>query len=220
MSYEKFSEKAKIQGIISKLSQGKSIALVSDAGTPLISDPGAVLIEAARNALIDVVSLPGACAFITALSASGFSGPVRFIGFFPRSSKAALEEIRKIQHSADVLVFYESPRRIVTTLALFNEHLPSCRVCIGRELTKLHEEYITGDADSVISKLAKDEIRGEMTVIVKKMTEESEELPEITVMAKQLIEKGYSKRDTAKVLQDLYKAPKKDIYAMLLKDIL
>jgi 16S rRNA (cytidine1402-2'-O)-methyltransferase len=217
LSYEKFSESRKLKTLIEKLEYGENIALVSDGGTPLISDPGARLVIEARNSGITVIALPGACAFITALSASGFNGKFRFIGFFPRKEKQALSEIAKMKNPDEITVFYESPKRLVSTLERIREHLGDVQTCVARELTKIHEEYVTGSITEALSRFKNKEPKGEITVIIMGCADDKEELPDIAVKAEELLENGYSKRDAAKILHDLYKRPKNEIYGMLLK---
>jgi 16S rRNA (cytidine1402-2'-O)-methyltransferase len=216
LSYEKFSESRKLNHLIDKLKYGENIALVSDGGTPLISDPGARLVFEARNNGLNVIALPGACAFITALSASGFDGKFRFIGFFPRKQKQALSEIAKMKTSDEITAFYESPKRLVSTLERLSEHLGNAQICVARELTKIHEEYVIGSISEALSRFKDKQPKGEITVIIRRCTDDQEEMPDITTKAKELLENGYSKRDAAKILHDLYKRPKNEIYAMLL----
>jgi 16S rRNA (cytidine1402-2'-O)-methyltransferase len=216
LSYEKFSESRRLKTLIEKLECGENIALVSDGGTPLISDPGARLVIEARMSGISVVALPGACAFITALSASGFNGRFRFIGFFPRKEKQALSEIAKMKNPDEATVFYESPQRLFSTLERIREHLGDVQACVARELTKIHEEYFTGSVSEAISRFSNTEPKGEITVIISGCAGEMEELPDIAVKAGELLESGCSKRDAAKILHDLYKRPRNEIYGMLL----
>jgi 16S rRNA (cytidine1402-2'-O)-methyltransferase len=216
LSYEKFSESRKLNYLIEKLKYGENIALVSDGGTPLISDPGARLVIEARNNGINVIALPGACAFITALSASGFNGKFRFIGFFPRKQGQALSEIAKMKNSDEITAFYESPKRLISTLERIREHLDNAETCVARELTKIHEEYFIGSISECISRFKDKEPKGEITVIIRGCTDDQGEMPHITIKAEELLENGYSKRDAAKILHDLYKRPKNEIYVMLL----
>ncbi|HEY9162920.1 MAG TPA: 16S rRNA (cytidine(1402)-2'-O)-methyltransferase [Desulfomonilia bacterium] len=216
VSYEKFSEKKKLVHLIEKLESGENIALVSDGGTPLISDPGTMLVIEARNRGINVVALPGACAFITALSAYGFDYKFRFIGFFPRKQSEALSELAKMKSSNETTVFYESPRRLLTTLELIRKHLEDVQVCIARELTKVHEEYAAGRLEEVISRFKDNEPKGEITVIIRGSRDDKKVMPDIRMKAEELLDNGYSKRDAAKMLHELYDRPRKEIYEMLI----
>jgi 16S rRNA (cytidine1402-2'-O)-methyltransferase len=159
-----------IEKVLERLANGEKIALVSDAGTPTISDPGVLLVDRVRNELreVKVVALPGASALTTALSASGISSSTfTFYGFLPHK-KGRETLFRTIAESDHVSVFYESVHRIEKTLESLCEHVPGRRVAIGRELTKLHEEMVRGSAEEVKAHFDsnKDRIRGEFVVIV------------------------------------------------------
>ncbi len=159
-----------IERVLERLSEGEKIALVSDAGTPTISDPGVLLVDHVRNELVDVevIALPGASALITALSASGISAATfTFYGFLPHK-KGRETLFKTIAESDHTSVFYESVHRIEKTLESLCEYVPERRVVIARELTKLHEEVIRGTAQEVKTYFAnnKDHIRGEFVVIV------------------------------------------------------
>ena len=216
LSYEKFSESRKLSHLIDKLISGDDIALVSDGGTPLVSDPGARLVAEARNSGINVIALPGACALITAFSASGFDCKLRFIGFFPRKQAEALSEIAKMKISDEATVFYESPKRLISTLERIMEHLGDAETCIARELTKIHEEYFTGRISNALSRFKDKEPKGEIVVIIMGFPDDQGKMPDINIKAKELLDDGYSKRDAAKILHDLYKRPKNEIYRMLI----
>ena len=160
-----------IEKVMNMLAEGKSIALVSDAGTPTISDPGVLLVDRVRNELSDVkvIALPGASALTTALSASGISSSnFTFYGFFPH--KKGRETLFKIISASEMTsVFYESVHRIEKTLESLENILEDNRlVVIGRELTKMHEEVVRGNAKYVKEYFEnnKDKIRGEFVVIV------------------------------------------------------
>jgi len=171
MSYHAQSKITKIDKIISILEEGKDIALVSDAGTPGISDPGAVLISKIKehfNDEISVVPIPGATALITALSASGMpTHEFTFLGFLPH--KKGRETIfKEIATSKRTYVFYESPHRILKTLESLDKFSPEKKVCIARELTKIYEEFKTGSAKEIKEYLENNPVKqkGEFTVLV------------------------------------------------------
>jgi 16S rRNA (cytidine1402-2'-O)-methyltransferase len=218
ISYQKFSETKKVSRILELLATGKNIALVSDAGTPLISDPGSILISQARDMGIRIESLPGPCAAITALSASGFEGPFRFIGFFPRQKSLAQREIAKMSLTSDHTVFYESPHRIVDTLELLGMNMEDRIVCLAREISKIHEEYIIGTVREVIERLKDKKVIGEVTVIVQGSPQEGA-IDETTIKerASNLIRSGYSKKDILRVLSEETGMGRNRIYDILLK---
>ncbi len=177
MSYHAQSKLSKHEKILDLLREGKSLAIVSDAGTPTISDPGVMLIEMIKRELpeVKIVAVPGASALTAALSISGIPSPqFTFYGFLPhkKGRETLFKEIAKYQGSTSILktaVFYESPHRIMKTLESLVKYLPEDRkVVIARELTKVFEETISGSATEVLNyfKINPDKVRGEFVVIV------------------------------------------------------
>jgi 16S rRNA (cytidine1402-2'-O)-methyltransferase len=166
-SYFEHNEQVKTGWLVSQLKEGKNIALVSEAGTPTISDPGFRIVAAAIAADITVVPVPGACAAIAALSASGL--PVHrfaFEGFLPPKSGKRKNLLKKIAGEERTLIFYESPYRIQSAIADMIEVLGERRAVVARELTKLHEEFIYGTLSIIAEKLRSAVIKGEFTVVV------------------------------------------------------
>lgn len=163
------SPQAKLDKVIEMLEAGENIALVSDAGTPTLSDPGVILVDAARKKGIEVVALPGASALVTALSSSGISSAeFTFLGFLPHK-KGRETLFKEIGESVRTIAFYESVHRIEKTLASLTEALgEERRIAVCRELSKLHEEVVRGGAKEVKSYFEEhtDKIRGEFVVIV------------------------------------------------------
>ena len=181
MSYHAQSKLSKTDKIFELLKEGKDLALVSDAGTPTISDPGAMLIskirECQRASLtsmskslfdVEVVPIPGVSAVITALSVAGFqTHEFTFLGFLPhkKGRETLFKEIAEAQRT---MVFYESPHRILKTLESLNKFCPYKKVCIARELTKIYEEFKIGSANELLEYLTKNPVKqkGEFTVLV------------------------------------------------------
>lgn len=156
--------------VIARLSRGEHVAFVSDAGTPGISDPGALLVRMVREKCPEatIEAIPGPSALATALSISGIQGSsFHFLGFLPHK-KGRLTAFRRIAETEEPVVFFESTHRILKTLESLKEHVPQKRVTIARELTKFFEEVVTGAPEEVIAELAKDTKRtkGEFVVIV------------------------------------------------------
>jgi len=151
----KFNEKEAVSYLVSELMSGKNIAVVSDAGTPCINDPGFILVEACCEAGIEVLGVPGACAAATAISISGLpSATFSFMGFFPREKKDAVLLFEKIKkNSSETYIFYESPKRITDTMELISRELPTARVALCNDLTKLHERTYRGNAADVLADL-------------------------------------------------------------------
>ena len=167
LSYHAHSGMKKESEILSALGQGENIALVTDAGTPGISDPGAILISKAIEAGYSVEALPGPCAAVTALSASGLpTDHFVFLGFLPRRSIRQARLFQSVAGLEMTGVFYESPFRVIDTLETLQKTLgDAVRVTVGRELTKKFEEYIRGSVTDVITRLKEKEVKGEVTVV-------------------------------------------------------
>lgn len=200
---EKFSEVKKAKQILRLLEHGSKIALVSDAGTPLVSDPGAYIVAQARKAGFPIEALPGACAFVTALSASGFTGSHRFIGFFPRQLKQAEQERLRMLSGPEITIFYESPLRIHKTLERILPGLESREVCIAREISKIHEEYRCGRLSEIFSELPLQPSKGEFTILVQGANTDAgpiQETAQVIEKARSLREQGYSRRDILNML--------------------
>lgn len=169
LSYHQYSKLQKIDYIISLLKQGKNLALVSDAGTPGISDPGNMLIKKAiekLNNLVKIIVIPGASAVTAIASISGFpTDKFLFLGFLPVKNKRRkiFEEIAKSEHS---VIFYESPYRIIKTLTEFSSFYAGREIVVCRELTKKFEQIFRGKIEKVIEEIKTSPIKGEFTVIV------------------------------------------------------
>ena len=171
MSYHTQSKLAKIDKIFELLEEGKNLALVSDAGTPTISDPGAVLISKIKENFkdkVEVIPIPGATAVIAALSASGLpTHEFTFLGFLPHK-KGRLTKLKEIALSKYPVVLYESPHRIIKLLKELNEHVPNANILLGRELTKKFEQIIEGTPAELLSSFNSTPatVRGEFVLII------------------------------------------------------
>ena len=142
--------------------------MVSDAGTPGISDPGFRLVRAARAEGVEVVGVPGASAVTTALSASGLpTDRFLFVGFFPKTEFKVVELVNLAKTSEATLVAYESPQRIAKTMQYLEKNFPDAKIAVARELTKLHEEYLIGTPEEILQLLKKKQsVKGEITLMV------------------------------------------------------
>ncbi len=172
MSYHAQSKLSKVDKIFSLLEEGKNLALVSDAGTPTISDPGCMLVAQLREKFsdaIEMIPIPGPSAVLAALSVSGFpSSEFLFLGFLPHK-KGRETLFKEIALSKRTVVFYESPHRIEKTLESLTKFLVfTQRICVSREITKIHEEHVIGTAQEVALhyKAHPDRVRGEFVVVV------------------------------------------------------
>ncbi len=163
-SLHEHNETGKSAAIIARLHRGEDVALVSDAGTPTVSDPGGIVIRAAIAAGIRVEAIPGASAVLAALAASGLpTSEFTFLGFPPTGAKNRKLWFERARAVGGTVVFFEAPHRIQQTLGDFRRLVADCVVSVGRELTKAHEELVRGPITSVLSRLS--EVRGEFTVV-------------------------------------------------------
>ena len=170
IAFHDHNEKSQYMKIIEKLKDGLNIALISDAGTPLINDPGFNLVRSAKQEKINVVPVPGPSSPIAALSASGLpADSFTFLGFVPTKDSDRINFLEKLKYSSETSIFFESPSRILKTTKLIKEIFGSKRnVCLAKEISKIHETIITGDIDEIIHYLEEspDHQKGEFVVLV------------------------------------------------------
>ena len=217
ISYYKQTEKNKCEYLIDQLNSGKNIALVSDAGTPVISDPGEVIVKEAIKNNIKVYSVPGPCALISALISSGISAnKFSFIGFLPVPSKKKQEELETIKDYETTLIFYEAPHKLKSTLEVMLEILGDRNICLARELTKIHEEFTRGKISEILNNLL--EPKGEYVIIVE--GNYSKKRDELTALNNLSLEEhfsyyeklGFSKKDIIKKIAKDRNVSKNEIY--------
>lgn len=200
--YHEHNEKEKAEELVTLLESGKNIALVSDAGTPGVSDPGYRLVSLASEKGIEVISIPGASAAVAALSVSGLpTSSFTFFGFLPKSDKKRIEFLEIIREYPETLILYESPRRVLKTLENIFDILGDRRVSASRELTKMFEETLRGRASRIIEVLKeKKEVKGEFTIVVEGMSDKDKEVSSETIQEQLGIykERGFSLKDAVK----------------------
>lgn len=221
ISYHEHNKASSGPEIIRLLMEGKSVALVSDAGLPAISDPGEDLVRAAVEEGITIIPIPGANAGLSALIVSGLPTD-RFVfrGFLPRDKKERREELERLRPYLETLIFYESPHRISKTLHEMLEIFGDRKIALGRELTKRYEEFIRGGMEEVLRFLEEqEEIRGEFTLIVEGSTEvEEAEIDswwrglDIVTHVNVHIEKGANKKEALKLTAEERGLPKREVY--------
>lgn len=172
VSYHKFNENERVDSILSDLKNGINIAVISDAGTPCINDPGEVIVRACRNNNVPVFGIGGISACITALSISGLdTSSFTFYGFFPREKKDQNKLIEEIKSSkVNTYIFYESPKRIIKTLEVLNANFLNLKISVSKELTKLHEKNYYGNISDVLEMIKNDDKSsvGEYTFVIEK----------------------------------------------------
>ena len=167
LSYFQFNEAKRSEEIIERLRRGEIIALVTDAGSPGISDPGERVVKAARTAGLRVEAVPGPCALVAALTASGLpTEEFHFVGFLPHKSGQRRRQLETLQTCAGTLVLYESPYRIEKLLGELHEVFPGCGVVLARELTKKFEEYLRGTPAELLTLVQQRPLKGEFVVLI------------------------------------------------------
>ena len=220
ISLHEHNEAFKSKELIELITSGHDVALVSDAGMPGISDPGEKLIKQCIESEVEVVTLPGPSAFITALVNSGLdTSRFTFIGFLDRNNKTRKETIESLKARQETLIFYEAPHRIEKTISELFEILGDRKIVIARELTKKYEQYIRTSLKSLSEDFSMLEHRGEMVIILEGAIEEVE--PEINKEAvekriKELLLQDLSTKEVAKQIAIEYKIKKNDAYALAL----
>ena len=224
LSYHKFNEKERVEEIIKFLNEGKNISLVSDAGTPCISDPGYILIKEALKNNIKVIGIPGCSAVITSLSVSGLdTSSFAFYGFVPTENKAKKELFERIKYSdISTKVIYESPKRIIKLLEYIKKEIPGCVVSVCTELTKIHENTINGKIEEIYEKMKDDpnSFKGEYVVLInnKPLKEEKNVISTEALLVDLIVKNKCSLKDAIKILNDSNKnLNKKDNYTASLK---
>jgi 16S rRNA (cytidine1402-2'-O)-methyltransferase len=219
ISYHDHNEQARTPELITRLRAGEDLALVSDAGTPLISDPGFRLLRAAIDAGVTVTSLPGASAVTTALAASGLPPhPFRFIGFLPRTAAARRAALQAVATDPATLVAFESPRRLADALRDALATLGDRPACLARNLTKPHERYQRGTLSTLIGELeAEGEVRGECTLVVGGAEGRSATTEAAIADARLLLANRAPTRAVQELLVQRHGLAKREAYAVVLR---
>lgn len=220
ISYHRHNEEIKSDILINKLIDGESIALVSDAGTPGISDPGEEIVKKAIENNITIVPIPGACAMVNALICSGIdTKEFTFIGFLPLNKKLRKEKLEKIQNSRNTMIIYEAPHKLKATLEDLSKILENRQVVLAREITKIHEEFIRGTIQEIIDRL--EEIKGEIVIIIEgnQNNIEDKELNNLSLEEhyKYYENLNYNKKDIIKMMAKDRNVTKNEIYMEFIK---
>ena len=208
VSYHRHNEEIKVENLINKLIEGKNLAVVSDAGTPAISDPGEVIVREAIKNDIKIIPIPGACALINGLIASGLdTKEFCFFGFLPVNKKLRKEKMDEIKKENKTIILYEAPHKILNTLNELNRVLENRKIVLARELTKIHEEFIRGSLNDISEKY--EEPKGEHIIIIEGNAEDNKKEKELIEFMK------------VEDLYDYYKKqnlPKNEIIKKIAKD--
>lgn len=222
MSYHRHNEEIKSSILIEKLKKGNNIALVSDAGTPGICDPGEEIIKKSVEEQIEVIPIPGPCAMVNALIASGVdTKEFCFLGFLPLNKKLRKEKIEEIKNAEKTIIIYEAPHKMKNTLGDLKDILKDRKVVLARELTKVHEEFIRKDIEELLAIV--DNLKGEMILIIegiKKKNNVENKLNNLTLEEhyKYYENQGIDKKEIIKKIAKDRNVNKNDIYMKFVKD--
>ena len=222
LSYHEHNKRAKEEVILDILREGQHVALVTDAGTPGISDPGADIVRAAVDEGLTVVPIPGAVAGVTALIASGLpTDRFTFVGFLPREKKKRLEDLAWYKNHPETLIFYEAPHRVLDTVKALLDVLGDRPIAIGRELTKRYEEFARGTLSDCVQWLSDNGARGEFVLVVGGLEGKLEiadvekqwwEGLDLSEHVERLVESGLAKKDAIKQTAKERGLQKRDVY--------
>jgi 16S rRNA (cytidine1402-2'-O)-methyltransferase len=212
-SYWSENEKVKTEELIGKLLSGANVALISDAGTPGISDPGAVLIRKAIEERINVIPVPGPSALTASLSVSGLPAEeFTFIGFLQAKETQRRKKLTEIAHETRTLIFYEAPHRLVQVLDDMLDILGDRQSCVAKEISKLHEQIFRGDLSSVIGQLSNTKIAGEYVIIVAGFIPTKGSIEEALNELLELMKKGLGRKEASRIVSESYGISKKKLY--------
>ena len=222
ISYYKQNERIKTEILIEKILNGKNIAIVTDAGTPIISDPGEEIVKEAIKKEIEVIPIPGACATINALIASGISAKeFCFIGFLPVLKKEKMEKLSKIKNISQTIILYEAPHKLIKTLKEMKEILGDRQICLAKEITKIHETFFRGKISEIMEKVI--EPKGEFVIVIEGKTDEDNEIKEffnnlsLEELYKFYKNKGLNKKEIIKQIAKDKNLNKNEIYQGIIK---
>ncbi len=220
-SYHEHNEDEKAPRLLERLESGQTLALVSDAGMPVVSDPGYRIVRLAREHGIAVEPVPGPFAGVLALVSSGLAPlPFTVLGFTPHREGQRRDFYRRAAQLGHTVVIYESPERVVTSLEDARESFGDAEVTVARELTKMHEEIVSGTIDTVLEQLrSRDSIKGEITIVLGAPVVEAEEASQDEISAEfdRLRESGMRRNDAIKAVAEKFGMRRNDVYRLLLE---
>ncbi len=221
MSYFEYNKKEHGEAIVQRILAGENGAIVTDAGMPAISDPGEDLVRLCHDRGVEVESVPGPCAFSTALALSGFpSGRFTFEGFLSVNKPSRREHLISLEKETRTMLFYEAPHKLGATLRDMNKVFGNREIAIVREITKIHEEVIRTTLDEAVEKYADGSVKGEIVLVIKgaepEKTEDNMTVEQAIECARHSIESGMSVSEAAKQAAKLSGYKKGDIYKALL----
>ena len=216
ISYHKFNEKKKLSSIIEYIKEGKILSLISDAGTPLLSDPGRILINECIKNNIKIIPIPGVSSITAAMSVSGFNDQFSFYGFLPKTENELDKVLSQISENNNSLIFFIPSIKINFYLKKFKNYFHGRKLMIAREITKIHETFYREDINNL--KLFKSIIKGELTVVIseKNIKDKALDKEKIIKKARKYLKK-YSLKDTVNMILETEKLKKKVVYEICLQ---
>ena len=216
VSYHKFNEKKQMTSIIKYFNDGKILSLISDAGTPLLSDPGKILVKECLNNSIKVIPVPGVSSITAAMSVSGFEDKFLFYGFLPKT----INELEKVLNSLSkmnyTLIFFAPPNKLNFYLNSFKKYFSGRNILIAKEITKIHEAFLRAEIDKI--KMITNSLKGELTIVVSEQNLKPEVFDEKKIVnkAKKYLNK-YSLKDSVNMILETEKVSRKKVYNLCLK---
>ncbi len=216
VSYHKFNEKKQLTNIIEYFNEGKILSLISDAGTPLLSDPGRILVNQCIKNKIQVIPIPGVSAISAALSVSGFKDQFLFYGFLPKTENELVKLLNTLSFNDFTQIFFIPANKINFYITNFKKFFKSRKILIAKEITKIHETFIREDIDKI--KLFKNSLKGELTVVISENNNKNKKFDEKKIVNKiKKYLKNYSLKDTVSIISEIEKTNKKKVYELCLK---
>ena len=213
ISYHKFNEKKNISKILELLKNDSIISIISDAGTPVISDPGAILVNECIKNNIEIIPLPGPSAVLSALSVSGFSEKFFFYGFFPEKVKILEEDLKNLSYLNSSIIFFISSKKINRIMPYLKKNFTDRKILIGREMTKYYEEFIRADIDKINE--LNFELKGELTIVISEKKSDKKTFQTLDESDKRIIKKMIKKlsiKEITGLINQKNKISKKEIY--------
>ena len=216
VSYHKFNERKQVKNIIEYINQGKILSLISDAGTPMLSDPGRILINDCITNKIKVIPIPGVSAITTAMSISGFKDQFLFYGFLPKTEKELEKELSILSQNSFSQIFFIPALKLNFYIKKFQKYFSGRKIIIAKELTKIHEAFFRDSVDDF--DLLETPLKGELTIVISEKTIKNKKINEEKIVnkAKKYLKK-YSLKDTVDLIFESEKVNKKEIYKLCIK---
>ncbi len=216
LSYHKFNEKKQLTSIIESFKQGKILSLISDAGTPLLSDPGKLLVNTCLANNIKIVPIPGVSSITTAMSVSGFRDQFLFYGFLPKTENELKKVLSSLSSNDFSQIFFVPSKKINFYINIFKKFFQGRKILIAKEITKIHEEFIRDDIDKL--KIFRIPIKGELTIVISENNNKIYNYDEKKIVNKiKKYLKNYSLKDTVNLILETERINKKKIYDLCLK---